>query len=78
MRGGGGDQPSAKSSTSNGGSDRGVSRASVSRLLSEARRQGIVQIEITPPEPVDVEELAKATADTARILDAIGRAVRGR
>ena len=41
----------------------GVSRASVSRLLSEARRQGIVQIEITPPEPVDVEELAKATAE---------------
>lgn len=41
----------------------GVSRASVSRLLSEARRQGIVHIEIAPPEPVAVEELARATAD---------------
>ena len=41
----------------------GTSRASVSRLLSEARRQGIVQIEITPPEPVDTEELANATAE---------------
>ncbi len=40
----------------------GTSRASVSRLLSEARRQGIVRIEISPPEPVDAEELARATA----------------
>jgi len=29
----------------------GTSRATVSRLLSEARRQGIVRIEVRPPEP---------------------------
>jgi len=40
----------------------GTSRASVSRLLSEARRQGIVQIEISPPESLDVTELGEATA----------------
>lgn len=40
----------------------GTSRASVSRLLSEARRQGIVRIEITPPETIDIEALARATA----------------
>ena len=44
----------------------GTSRASVSRLLSEARRQGIVQIEISPPAPVDAEELASATAEAAK------------
>ncbi len=40
----------------------GISRASVSRVLSEARRQGIVRIEVAEPPPVDVEELATATA----------------
>jgi DNA-binding transcriptional regulator LsrR (DeoR family) len=43
----------------------GTSRASISRLLSEARRQGIVQIEINPPEDLDGEQLAD---DTARAL----------
>jgi len=43
----------------------GTSRASVSRLLSEARRLGIVTIEITEPEPADLDELA---AETARVL----------
>lgn len=42
----------------------GTSRASVSRLLSEARRLGIVRIEISPPETVDAEEVARATAET--------------
>lgn len=41
-----------------------TSRATVSRLLSEARRQGIVRIEVRPPEPHDLaaleRELAKA------------------
>lgn len=41
----------------------GTSRASVSRLLSEARRRGIVRIDISSPAPVDVEELASATAE---------------
>jgi DNA-binding transcriptional regulator LsrR (DeoR family) len=40
----------------------GTSRASVSRLISEARRLGIVQIEIAPPELLDLEELAQAAA----------------
>lgn len=31
----------------------GVSRPTVSRLLSEARRRGIVRIEVVPPSPVD-------------------------
>ena len=48
----------------------GTSRASVSRLLSEARRQGIVQIDITSPTPVDVDELASATSE-ALGLDAV-------
>lgn len=48
----------------------GTSRASVSRLLSEARRQGIVQIDITSPTPVDVNELASATSE-ALGLDAV-------
>lgn len=41
----------------------GTSQASVSRLLSEARRQGIVKIEISPPHPADVAELARLTAE---------------
>ncbi|WP_232534399.1 sugar-binding transcriptional regulator [Plantactinospora sp. KBS50] len=42
----------------------GVSRASVSRLLSEARRQGIVKIEISSPTLADTAELARATAQS--------------
>lgn len=42
-----------------------TSRATVSRLLSEARRQGIVHIEIRPPaEPVDDGLAARAAAAT--------------
>ena len=40
----------------------GTSRATVSRLLSEARRQGIVRIEVIPPEDVDNVDLAQRTA----------------
>ncbi len=44
----------------------GVSRASVSRLLSEARREGIVRIEVVAPVDRDVEELER------RVLGALG------
>ena len=47
----------------------GVSRASVSRLLSEARRQGIVRIEVIAPVDRDVEELERSLAE-ALALDA--------
>jgi DNA-binding transcriptional regulator LsrR (DeoR family) len=41
----------------------GTSRATVSRLLSEARRQGIVRIAVVPPVANDVGELAGPLAD---------------
>lgn len=41
----------------------GTSRASVSRLLSEARRLGIVRIEVVPPVAADDEGLAERTAE---------------
>ncbi|WP_298804595.1 sugar-binding transcriptional regulator [uncultured Pseudokineococcus sp.] len=40
----------------------GTSRATVSRLLSEARRQGIVRIEVVPPAPADDGDLADRLA----------------
>lgn len=40
----------------------GVSRATVSRLLSEARRLGIVRIEIIPPQDADTDELGAQVA----------------
>ena len=48
----------------------GVSRASVSRLLSEARRQGIVRIEVVAPVDRDVDELERHVAG-ALGLDAV-------
>lgn len=42
----------------------GTSRATVSRLLAEARRRGIVKIEVVPPAQLDGEELADHTART--------------
>jgi DNA-binding transcriptional regulator LsrR (DeoR family) len=42
----------------------GTSRATVSRLLSEARRQGIVRIEVVEPVEADVAALAEQTART--------------
>ncbi|MFI9531627.1 sugar-binding transcriptional regulator [Nocardia fusca] len=41
----------------------GVSRATVSRLLSEARRQGIVHIEVRAPHAGDRGDLARTLAD---------------
>jgi DNA-binding transcriptional regulator LsrR (DeoR family) len=41
----------------------GTSRATVSRLLSEARRQGIVRIEVVPPADADRVDLGQRTAD---------------
>lgn len=40
----------------------GTSRATVSRLLSEARRQGIVRIEVVPPSDYSQEDLAERVA----------------
>src|SRR5699024_5380575 len=40
----------------------GISRATVSRLLSEARRQGIVRIEVVAPHQADDDELARQVA----------------
>lgn len=40
----------------------GTSRATVSRLLSEARRQGIVRIEVVEPSDSDLDDLARRTA----------------
>lgn len=40
----------------------GTSRATVSRLLSEARRRGIVRIEVVPPHKIDDEGLARQVA----------------
>lgn len=40
----------------------GTSRATVSRLLSEARRQGIVKIQVSPPEAEGTEGLADRLA----------------
>lgn len=40
----------------------GTSRATVSRLLSEARRQGIVRIEVVPPSNYSQEDLADSVA----------------
>lgn len=40
----------------------GVSRASVSRLLSEARREGIVRIEVVSPVDRDLDELERRLA----------------
>jgi DNA-binding transcriptional regulator LsrR (DeoR family) len=48
----------------------GVSRATVSRLLSEARREGIVRIEVVAPVDEDLEDLARRTA-AALGLDAV-------
>jgi len=48
----------------------GVSRASVSRLLSEARREGIVRIEVVAPVNRDAEELERRAAN-ALGLDAV-------
>jgi DNA-binding transcriptional regulator LsrR (DeoR family) len=44
----------------------GTSRATVSRLLSEARRQGIVRIEVVPPSDHSTEDLAD------RLKEALG------
>lgn len=41
----------------------GTSRATVSRLLSEARRQGIVRIEVIPPNDTAPDDLAHRVAD---------------
>lgn len=41
----------------------GTSRATVSRLLSEARRQGIVRIEVVPPSTESADDLATRVAD---------------
>lgn len=40
----------------------GISRATVSRLLSEARRLGIVRIEVVAPHQTDDDELARQVA----------------
>lgn len=40
----------------------GISRATVSRMLSEARRVGIVRIEVVPPAPADRTALAERLA----------------
>lgn len=40
----------------------GTSRATVSRLLSEARRQGIVRIEVVPPSSEGADDLASRVA----------------
>jgi DNA-binding transcriptional regulator LsrR (DeoR family) len=48
----------------------GVSRATVSRLLSEARRNGIVRIEIVTPVDRDLDDLAVRLAGALR-LDAV-------
>ncbi|OZE97422.1 RNA polymerase subunit sigma-70 [Rhodococcus sp. 14-2686-1-2] len=40
----------------------GTSRATVSRLLSEARRQGIVRIEVVPPSNYSQDDLAESVA----------------
>jgi DNA-binding transcriptional regulator LsrR (DeoR family) len=40
----------------------GTSRATVSRLLSQARRSGIVRIDVVPPSDADDEELARRVA----------------
>ncbi|HZJ09410.1 MAG TPA: sugar-binding domain-containing protein [Trueperaceae bacterium] len=48
----------------------GVSRASVSRLLSEARREGIVRIEVVAPPDRDMDELELRVAG-ALGLDAV-------
>lgn len=41
----------------------GMSRPTVSRLLSEARSTGVVRIEVTPLDDVDTVRLARQTAD---------------
>lgn len=48
----------------------GTSRATVSRLLSEARRQGIVKIEVIEPVEDDLTELSSRTA-TALGIDVV-------
>lgn len=48
----------------------GTSRATVSRLLSEARREGIVRIEVVAPVDEDLDALAGRVAD-ALGLDAV-------
>jgi DNA-binding transcriptional regulator LsrR (DeoR family) len=45
----------------------GTSRATVSRLLSEARRQGIVRIDVVAPTARDGQALARRTAETLGI-----------
>lgn len=45
----------------------GTSRATVSRVLSEARRQGIVRIEVVSPPVVDHEALSKEVAKSLRL-----------
>ncbi|MDJ0395739.1 sugar-binding domain-containing protein [Rhodococcus sp. G-MC3] len=45
----------------------GTSRATVSRLLSEARRQGIVRIKVIPPEVFSHEDLADRLATALRL-----------
>lgn len=42
----------------------GTSRATVSRLLSEARRQGIVRITVTPPVAADSQQLGDRVASS--------------
>ena len=44
----------------------GTSRTTVSRLLAEARRQGIVQIDVVEPRPSDDEQSCRPLADPAR------------
>lgn len=41
----------------------GTSRATISRLLTEARRRGIVRIEVVPPTEADDENLAERAAE---------------
>ncbi len=47
----------------------GTSRATVSRLLDEARRRGIVQIHVIPPRPADGGEIARRAADALGVDD---------
>lgn len=47
-----------------------LSPASVSRLLSEARRSGMVRIEVVPPDDEELDELARRVED-ALDLDAV-------
>lgn len=49
------------------GSQLGLSRATVSRMLSEARARRIVRIEVIRPERLDIDELAEAVRDALNL-----------